>query len=217
MVKITWHGHACFQITTPDSKIIVIDPHDGYSIGLKPPKVKADIILVTHDHFDHNAIDIVKKPSSIIVKEYIGEKEINGIRITGVKVYHDRHRGKFRGEIAAYKIGVDGILIVHLGDLGHILEDQQVSLLKPVDVLMIPIGGTYTIEPYEAVEVIKQLQPKIVVPMHYWIPGITLPLKTIDDFLGYVKYRVKRIEGNSFEVSKETLPEETVIKVLKYK
>ena len=90
-------------------------------------------------------------------------------------------------------------------------------MLKPVDVLLVPVGGTYTIEPHEAVEVIKQLEPKIAVPMHYWVPGITLPLKTIEDFLGYVKYRVERLDDNTFEVSQETLPDKTIIKVLKYK
>lgn len=217
MVKITWHGHACFQISASNGKIIVVDPHDGYSIGLKPPRVKADIILVTHDHFDHNAVEVVKKPSSIIIKEYIGEKEVNGIKIRGVKVYHDKSKGKFRGEVAAYKILVDDIAIAHLGDIGHVLEDYQVSLLKPVDVLLIPVGGTYTVEPYEAIEIIKQLEPRIVVPMHYWITGITLPLKTIDEFLSYVKYRVERIDDNNFEVSKEVLPKETIVKILKYK
>ncbi len=217
MVEITWHGHACFQISSSSGKIIVIDPHDGYSIGLKPPRVKADIILVTHDHFDHNAVEIVKKPDSIVIKEYTGEKEINGIKIKGVKVYHDKSKGRFRGEVIAYKVLVDDIAIVHLGDLGHILEDKQVASLKPVDILLIPVGGTYTIEPYEAVEVIKQLEPKIAVPMHYWVTGITLPLKTIDEFLGYVKYRVERVDDNSFEVSKEVLPGETIVKVLKYK
>ncbi len=217
MVKITWHGHACFQITTADNKIIVIDPHDGYSIGLKPPRVKGDIILVTHDHFDHNAVEVVRKPESIILKEHVGEKKINGFEVRGVRVYHDKSRGRLRGEITAYRIVVDNISIVHLGDLGHVLEEDQASMLKPVDVLLIPVGGTYTIEPHEAVEVIKQLEPKIAIPMHYWVPGITLPLKTIEDFLGYVKYRVERLDDNTFEVSRETLPDKTIIKVLKYK
>jgi len=217
VVKITWHGHACFQITASNGKTIVIDPHDGYSIGLKPPRVKADIILVTHDHFDHNAVEVVKKPDSIIIKEYVGEKEVNGIKIKGVKVYHDKSKGRFRGEVIAYKVLVNDIAVVHLGDLGHVLEEHQVTLLKPVDVLLVPVGGTYTIEPYEAVEVIKQLEPRIVVPMHYWVSGITLPLKTIEDFLGYVKYRVERIDDNSFEVSRESLPEKVVVRILKYK
>ncbi len=216
MVKITWHGHACFEIVASDGTVIVIDPHDGHSIGLKRPRVQADIVLATHDHFDHNAVNVVAKPGAKILKEFIGEESIGNIKITGIKAYHDKSKGRLRGTISVYIIEVDGLKIGHLGDIGHIPEGELAEKLKNIDVLLIPIGGVYTIEPFEAWETIKNLEPRITIPMHYWLPGMTLPLKTLDEFLGYVKFKVDRVESNSIEVSKETLPEEPKVIVLKY-
>ena len=215
-MKIKWHGHACFEIVTSDGRVIVIDPHDGISIGLRRPHVLGDIILVTHNHFDHNAVDVVKKPESIVLKSFTGSKTINGINIKGVKAYHDRSKGRLRGSISIYVIEADGLKIVHLGDLGHILTDEHVKEIGEVDILFNPVGGTYTTEPDEAWKNVGLLKPRIVVPMHYWVPGLNLPLKPVEDFLRYAKkYRVVRLETNSFEVARETLPAEPSIYVLR--
>ena len=216
MVKITWHGHACFQITLSNGYTIVIDPHDGYSLGLKKPQVKADLVLITHDHFDHNAANVVTKPEAKIVKEYIGETQIDDVKIIGLQAYHDKSKGRLRGKVSVYKIEVEGLTMAHLGDIGHVPDNELAFRLRPLDILMVPVGGVFTIEPHEAWETIKKLEPKITIPMHYWLPGTTLPLKTLDEFLGYVKYKVDRVDSNTIEVTKESLPEEPKVIVLKY-
>jgi L-ascorbate metabolism protein UlaG (beta-lactamase superfamily) len=199
MVKITWHGHACVSITRSDGYTIVFDPHDGISIGLRRPNVKGDLILVTHDHFDHNAIDVVKKENSRIFKEFVGETEIDNIVIKGYRTYHDKFQGKRRGLNTVYVIEVEGNRIAHLGDLGHIPREEVINAIKNIDLLIIPVGGTYTIGPDEAWDIIVKTEPQNVLPVHYWIPGLNLPLYPIDDFLVYVKkYHVVRLDTNSF-------------------
>ncbi|MEM0026522.1 MAG: MBL fold metallo-hydrolase [Ignisphaera sp.] len=183
MVTVRWHGHACFEIVTSKGTVIVLDPHDGYSIGLKPPRTQADIVLISHEHFDHNAYAVVAKPSAIVLSTFVGEKTIGDVVIKGIEAYHDREKGKRRGKISIYKVNADNISFVHLGDLGHELDNTYKNALGDIDVLMIPIGGTYTIDPKSAWNVINLLTPKIVIPMHYWVKGLNLPLKTVDDFL----------------------------------
>ena len=122
MIKIRWHGHACFEFS--NGLTIVIDPHDGASIGIAPPKVKADIILITHDHFDHNQARVVEKDGSIIVRE---SKSINGIEIEAIKAYHDKEKGSKRGEINMYKVRYDFLSFLHVGDLGHMLDEETIE------------------------------------------------------------------------------------------
>ncbi len=216
MLWIKWFGHAFFTITLSNGYTIAIDPHDGLSIGLKRPSVEADLILVTHDHFDHNAVDVARKNGTRIFKSFYGETEIDNIRIKGYRTFHDKVGGRRRGENTVYKIVAEGISIAHMGDLGHIIGDELVNELKNIDVLMIPVGGVYTIGPDEAWEIVSMIQPRITIPMHYWIKGLTLPLHRIDDFLAYVKkVRVERLETNTLEIDAETLPSERVVAILK--
>ena len=215
MIEIKWHGHAFFTIILSNGYTIAIDPHDGLSIGLKRPNVKADLILVTHDHFDHNAIDIARKNGTRIFRSFYGEADIDGIKIKGYRTYHDKFRGRRRGENTVYKLYVEGLNIAHLGDLGHILTDELINVLKNVDVLMIPVGGVYTIGPDEAWEIVSTLSPRITIPMHYWIRGLTLPLHRIDDFLAYVKkIKVERLDSNVLTLDPKTMPKEPIIAVL---
>jgi len=209
---VRWHGHACFEIVANDGRVIVIDPHDGHSIGLKPPKVEADIVLITHNHYDHNAYNVVAKPSAKLLVMAKGEQIIDGIRVKGVEAFHDKVGGKRRGRVVMYRIEVDGVAFVHLGDLGHVLDESLARELKPIDVLMIPVGGTFTIEPDEAWQVVKVLEPRCVIPMHYWVKGLMLPLKTLDEFLKHVEdWNIVRLERNEFVVSKNNVPERTVV------
>ena len=215
MVKITWLGHACFLIELSNGYKIVIDPHDGRSIGLPKPSVKADLVLVTHDHFDHNAIDIVRKEDTRVIKSLRGEAHVDDILIKGIRTYHDKEGGRRRGENTIYIIDVEGYKIAHLGDLGH-KPMEQLDLLKDVDVLMTPIGGVYTIGPDEVWDLIDKIKPPITIPMHYWVRGLTLPLFTIDDFLAYVKkIKVTRIESNKFtleDIIDRNIPQIIVLK-----
>lgn len=198
---VVWHGHACVSLTV-NGYTILFDPHDGVSLGLKRPEVKADLILVSHDHFDHNAVGVVKKDRSRIFKSFYGEAVVDNIKITGLKTFHDKFKGRRRGENAVYVIEVKEFRVAHLGDLGELPSEDVLSKLRGVNLLMIPVGGTFTVEPEEAWQLVEKTQPVNVMPMHYWTPGVNLPLKPIDEFLKYVRdYEVVRLNTNRFNLT----------------
>ncbi|MGC8982281.1 MAG: MBL fold metallo-hydrolase [Desulfurococcaceae archaeon] len=197
---VAWHGHACVSLTI-NSYVVVIDPHDGASIGLKKPDVRGDLILVTHDHFDHNAVNAVSKDRSRVFKMFYGETLIDDIKVTGLRTFHDKQKGRRRGENAVYIVEAKGFRVAHLGDLGEIPSEDVVARLRGVDLLAIPVGGTFTIEPEEAWELVKLVNPINVMPMHYWIPGTTLPLKPVDAFLKLIKgYEIVKLATNKFDL-----------------
>jgi L-ascorbate metabolism protein UlaG (beta-lactamase superfamily) len=194
-LKIFYHGHAAFQITTEKNSIL-IDPHDGYSIGLKPIEAKGDLILITHEHFDHNAKEYVSKPNSVVISTFEGEKEleINGekIKIKGKKIPHDPEKGKKRGFVAAYLIEIEGYRLLHMGDVGALPAEDFFEWIgkERMDMLYIPVGGYYTIGPMEAWELGSRVNPRYLVPMHYWRKGMNLPISPLSDFLKFVKAEV---------------------------
>ncbi|MEM2007221.1 MAG: MBL fold metallo-hydrolase [Sulfolobales archaeon] len=205
---IRWHGHACFELIDHDGFTIAIDPHDGYSLGIKPPSFKADAVLITHEHFDHNAYNIVAKPAAEKYSMREGEFLVGGRhKARGIKLYHDKVKGKRRGEVVVYKVEVDGVRVLHLGDLGHVFDEGTALELKPVDVLFVPVGGTFTIDPREAFEVVKIVEPKVTVPMHYWVKGMNLPLQPVDIFVDIVRdvYEVVSMQTNELVVTPEDL------------
>jgi L-ascorbate metabolism protein UlaG (beta-lactamase superfamily) len=207
MLQIRWHGHACFEIT--NDLTLVTDPHDGKSIGIHAPNVTGDIILISHDHYDHNSAKSVEKDGSKIVTD--GRKRtISNIDIYGVDSFHDEERGAKRGSNIMYKFTVDDIKFCHLGDLGHDIDDETVEKIGDVDILFIPIGGTFTVDDKQAWNVINKIKPKIVVPMHYKIGGLSLPIAGIDQFLAQAKQKVIHV-GNEIDIEKEDLPTEPEI------
>ncbi|MEW6070297.1 MAG: MBL fold metallo-hydrolase [Candidatus Thermoplasmatota archaeon] len=203
-MRIRWYGHACFEIS--NELTIITDPHDGKSIGIKPPAVKGDIVLVSHDHYDHNCIRVVKGDKLEIVKE-AGIKKIKNITINGIKTYHDEVEGAKRGANLIFAFTLHDISFCHLGDLGHVLNEEHVNALGAIDIIFIPVGGTFTITGKEAWEVIKMLKPRVIIPMHYKIAGLSLPIVTLDDFLGKCSkdINVNRV-GNEIEFEKEDIP-----------
>ncbi len=203
MIKIRWHGHACFDIS--DDVTIVTDPHDGSSIGIKPPKTKADIVLVSHDHYDHNKVRMVEKEGTEIIGA--GEKEVYGVMIKGIGAYHDKEKGSKRGEITIFMFTIEGLTFCHLGDLGHVLDEEKVKEIGKIDILFIPVGGVFTLDGREALEICRKIQPKVIVPMHYKISGLSLPIERVDDFLVHVEgeYPVRHV-ANEIEIEKEDLP-----------
>jgi len=215
VVVVRWHGHACFEIVSSQGKSLVIDPHDGRSIGLKRPDAKADVVLITHPHFDHDADRVVAKPGAKVLREFVGQTMVNDVVIEGFRAYHDKERGRRRGTTSIYRLVVDGIRFVHVGDLGEVPGADLVEKLREPDVLFVPTGGTFTIDPGEAFELAKLLEPKIVVPMHYWVPGLNLPLATLDEFLAVAKWPTRRLETNELELERATLPERPTIVVFK--
>lgn len=167
-MDIKYLGHASFSIKSKDARVIT-DPYES-SIGLKFPKVDADVVTVSHGHSDHNAASQVG--GSPLIVTLPGEFEMKGVRIFGYASYHDDKKGAERGANNLYKIEADGVSILHCGDLGYVLEDSFVEQMGEIDVLMVPTGGFYTINEQDAVELIKKIEPSIVIPMHYNSPGL---------------------------------------------
>jgi len=207
LLQIRWHGHSCFEIT--NEVTVVTDPHDGRSIGIPAPNVKGDIILVSHDHYDHNSVKSVDKEDSKVVTDE-RKRTISGIQIEGVPTFHDEVRGTKRGKNIVYKFTIDGINFCHLGDLGHDLDKEIINNIGQIDILFIPIGGTFTIDANQAWNIINKVKPKIVIPMHYKIGGLSLPIAGIDQFLDKNKYKILKV-GNEIDIEKEDLPDEPEI------
>ena len=213
-LRIAWWLHACFELEY-EGRRLLIDPHDGGSLGVgfQPPRVRPDYVLVTHEHYDHNAVEVVEGQPQV-VRERVGEFELPPFRVRGVRLPHDEFNGRLRGHVVAYRVEAGGLAVVHLSDLGRPLTREEAEQLKPVHVALVPAGGVYTLHPRQALETASLLEARVVVPMHYWLPGMQLPLEPLDTFLRYAKkWRVVRLDTNSFEVSVEELPEQPTIVV----
>jgi len=208
-MKVKWWGHACFELKNEIT--IVFDPHDGKGVGLKPPETKADIILISHLHYDHaDGADLVKKAQSTIIAEQSGEFSVAKAKIKGISSYHDENFGKLRGKNIIYVVEIEGLRFCHLGDLGHVPTDAQVKDIGEVDVLFVPVGGTYTIDATGATKTIEKIKPKIAVPMHYAVKGLKVKIAGVEEFLREKK-NVRRLETDEFEITKEKLPKEIEI------
>ena len=204
MLQIRWHGHSCFEIT--NDTVVITDPHDGRSIGIPTPSVHGDIILVTHDHYDHNSVKTVEKSGSKLVSD-TRKRNINDIVIKGFQTFHDDVQGEKRGLNIVFIFIIDDITFCHMGDLGYIPPESFLSQLGNIDILFIPIGGTYTIDASKACSIIEHIKPRVIVPMHYKIEGLSLPIATNDDFLQQTNYSVLKV-GNEIDIEKEELPQE---------
>lgn len=168
-MDIVYFGHSSFKISGRDASVVT-DPFNPTMLGIRYPKVSADIVTVSHDHEDHNYVSAVSDVHKIISGP--GEYEVRGISIIGIGTYHDDKKGTERGNNTIYVYEVDGIRIAHLGDLGHKLSESQINLIGDIDVLMVPVGGVYTIDAQTAIEVTQSIEPNIIIPMHYKIPGL---------------------------------------------
>jgi len=228
-MQIIWKGQSFFQILIQKGKEgvikIVIDPYDE-QIGLKPPTCEADILLITHSHFDHNNVKAVKGSPAKISEKFRraspflisgpGEYEIKDVFIQGISAFHDNAQGKERGENTIYTLESEGIKICHLGDLGQKeLTDEQLEKIGAIDILMIPVGGVYTISAKEAAKTISQIEPKIIIPMHYHIPKLKIKLEGLDKFLKIMGVKAPEV-SKKLSISQRNLPTEgTKIIILK--
>lgn len=208
-------GHSSFRIKGKSATVIT-DPYDSAMLGSKFPKLEdVDVVTVSHQHEDHNAVSNI--PGSPFVVSGPGEYEIKGVNIIGVPTFHDDKNGEDRGKNVVYKFTVDDVRVCHLGDLGHKLTDVQLDAIGDVDVLLIPVGGFYTIDPTMATQVVAQLEPLIVVPMHYFRSGMKDEsfgkLVTVDKFL-----KEMGVEGGQpqpkLSTSRDKLPETSTVIVL---
>ncbi len=204
MLEIRWHGHSCFEISNKFT--IVTDPHDGKSIGITPPMVTADIVMVSHDHFDHNSTKTVSTNNTTIIEDK-RKRTVQDILIRGIQTFHDRCHGEKRGNNIVFVFTMDGITFCHLGDLGHSLDEKQIRLIGQVDILFIPVGGTYTLDAENSWDIINKINPRIIIPMHYKIEGLSLPIAPVDEFISYSVYEVIKV-GNQIDIELEDLPED---------
>jgi len=214
LINVIWLGHACFMLKSKTKKLI-FDPFKG--IRLPEPKAKADVILCSHNHSDHNNAAAVSHGRSTILEGFTGIGRIGSVSVKGIATFHDEVQGSKRGKNSIYLVGLEGLSFCHLGDLGHKLSASQAKEIRPVDVLFLPVGGFYTIGPKEARKVMKSLKPKVTVPMHYKLPRMSdafNQLSTVEDFISRVA-NVKRLEGPSFTVSKDRLPKKASIIIAK--
>lgn len=204
-MRIKWHGHACFEINTKDVTI-VIDPHDGKSIGIKTPSARADLVLMTHDHYDHNASrSIDGNFKSYMMKN--GKFEFKNILFYGLSTFHDDDMGKKRGMNTMYRFTIEGMTICHCGDLGCVPNQKVINAIKGVDFLFVPVGGVYTLEKPELKKFIEAVNPRITVPMHYRCGGLTVPVASVDDFLELIPEEFIDYVGNSIDITADELPE----------
>ena len=209
-IRVRWHGHSCFEVATDDITVVT-DPHDGKSLGIRPPHVRADVVLVSHDHFDHAAIRVVEKPGSTEIVTDLRPREFGDLRLRGVETYHDVNKGESRGGNIAFCFELQGVTFCHLGDLGHVLSPEQVEVMGQVDVLFVPVGGVFTIDAEAAWEVVRQLDPKIVVPMHYRVGGLSLSINDISPFLDRADPDCIVKVGNEVEFTDEELEDEQLV------
>ena len=208
-MEIVWYGHACFRLR--DRTItIVTDPYDK-SIGYSLPRIRADVVTISHSHADHNYVEGIKGDPKII--DGPGEYEVRGVFITGIPTFHDAKEGTERGKNTAFLFEFDDLTICHLGDLGHVPTQAQIEVLSEADVLLIPVGAVYTINAAQAAEIVSLLEPRLVIPMHYKTPALAIKLDGVHKFLKEMGLK-QLAPQDSLKVTKNTLPEETQVVLL---
>lgn len=205
-MKIQYLGHSCFKLTESTGVSIITDPYQ--KIGYELPKdISATAVTVSHNHFDHNNITAVGGNPTILRRE--GFYDLGGVEITGIKSYHDEEGGALRGENIIYKFRMDGLDICHLGDLGEECSAELLELLLPVNILLVPIGGKYTIDSERAKEYVDQLMPEIVIPMHYKTKSSDIDVEKAQAFLDeFDEDDVDVCHKDELEFSREDLTEE---------
>jgi len=210
-MDISWLGHSCFRLKGSHATVIT-DPYSpdlGYSLG----KTTARIVTVSHPHPGHSYIQGIGGQPKVVSRP--GEYEISGVLVIGIATFHDGEGGKKRGKNTAYLMEIDEISVCHLGDLGHVLTGEQVEEIDNVDVLLLPVGGVSTINASKAAEVVRQLEPKVVIPMHYKTPALSWELEPVDRFLKEIG--AKQVDPlPKLSLTKSSLPASTQVFLLDY-
>ncbi|HSV30402.1 MAG TPA: MBL fold metallo-hydrolase [Atribacteraceae bacterium] len=209
-MRLQWFGHSFFQFSANSGQHLVIDPFDA-TVGYPLPTVKASVVLVSHQHFDHNHTSLVQGKPVII--DQIGVYSIGEFSIAGFPSYHDAKQGKQRGSNIVYRIQVDGLSLLHCGDLGFLPNSQIIEQGKPVDLLLVPVGEIYTLSLREAVALVEVLAPRVIVPMHYKTRHLAFELNEVDPFLSCFPC-VKRLNSSSFFLNAGNLPDVPEVWVL---
>ena len=210
-MEITWYGHACFRLKDRTATVLT-DPYDK-SLGLSLPRPRADIVTVSHNSPHHNATQNVKPDFKVI--DGPGEYEIGGTFVTGVQLYPPKNSSA-SAKNNVYVIYLENLAVCHMGDINHIPTQSQVEGLGSIDILLVPVGGHNALNAAQAAEVISLIEPYIVIPMHYSLPGLTITLDPVSKFLKEMGVAKADPEG-TFKITKSSLPEETQIVLLEPK
>ncbi|MDD5731848.1 MAG: MBL fold metallo-hydrolase [Patescibacteria group bacterium] len=206
-MEIRHIGHSCFEIKNKNITIVTDPFTDDY--GIKMPKLKANIVTVSHEHRDHNNVEAIASANSekdLFVVRNSGGYEIEGVLIEGISTFHDDKNGAIRGINNVYDIKMDGITLCHMGDLGADLSEEQIEELDGIDVLFVPVGGKYTVDAEHAAKIVNKIEPRIVIPMHYAVPGMRLELDSVDKFVKEIGLAAEKLDV--LKVEKKDLPQE---------
>ncbi len=221
-MEITYAGHSCFKIKGKNATV-VFDPFNPESTGYKLPKLEADIVCISHSHDDHNYSEAVKgteEGTSPYVISGPGEYDLKGVYVQGFQTFHDNKKGEERGKNTAYYVRIDDMFILHLGDLGHFPEKSMLEEIEDVHVLLVPVGGIYTIDYKMASDIVSEFEPNYVIPMHYRTEKLTVPkaseMDPVDKFVEEFGKDVARKEPKLKLTGKSDMPEETQIIVLEW-
>jgi L-ascorbate metabolism protein UlaG (beta-lactamase superfamily) len=216
-MKIKYYGHAAFLIASNQGTKIITDPYESGAFGgqLTYGQIKdqADIVLISHDHADHN--ETKSLPGSPQIVKESGSKTAKGISFKGISTYHDPSKGSERGTNTIFTFSIDGIQVCHLGDLGHTLSEKELNEIGQVDILLTPVGGFFTIDSNEATRVVEQIKPKVVIPMHFKTEKCAFPIAPVEDFLKG-KPSLKRLKSSEVSFEKNSLPQKMEILVLEH-
>jgi L-ascorbate metabolism protein UlaG (beta-lactamase superfamily) len=217
-ISLRWFGQSMFLLTSPGGTRLLLDPFNdiGYTV---PPPLNVDVATITHEHQDHNNGALAGTSAKVLpgltsenwatIDETVGD-----IHISNIRSFHDDQRGAQRGRNSMFVVETAGLRIAHLGDLGHQLDDGQRAALANPDVLMVPVGGAFTIDASGATEVMNQLQPKIVFPMHYKTDRIAFNLATVDQFT--TGKQVNLVGSTEMRIARDSMPDEATVFVLDY-
>jgi L-ascorbate metabolism protein UlaG (beta-lactamase superfamily) len=207
-MEIIWYGHSCFRIKDRDATIVT-DPFSG-EIGLEEPRIKADVVTISHSHPGHSNTRVVPRAAYVI--DGPGEYEVGGVFITGLATYHDAKKGSETGRNTIFAFELDGMTVCHLGDLGHLPTQATTEALGEISVLLVPVGGG-SLRASQAAELVGALEPRIVIPMHYRLDGLKFALDPVSKFLKEMGTGpVEPIE--SLKIGAKDLPESTQVVLL---
>jgi len=206
-MKIKWYGHSAFLLTSDQGFKIITDPYEpggfGGAIGYGRIPDEADVVLISHDHADHNYV--IGLPGKPTVVKNSGTHSLKNLEVRGIAAHHDEGQGSQRGGNTIFCFALDGLQVCHLGDLGHIPTEPQIKQIGPVDLLLLPIGGVYTIDPSQATLTAQKLNPRVILPMHFKTPRCGFPLASVEEFTKG-KLSVKNPGVSEWEITRKSLP-----------
>lgn len=213
-MQITWYGHSCFLLTAENGYKILTDPC-GQETGYMLHDIVCDTVTVSHDHFDHNCLSGVAGSPQVI--RSVGVHQSGDIAITGYATFHDGEQGAKRGDNIVFLYEIDGLRLLHLGDLGHMLSDEMIARIGPVDVLFAPIGGVFTIDAVVATELADKLGTRVFIPMHYKTPALHFDVEGLEPLLDANEGRIiHHVNENTCTLTKDSLGECRLL-ILDYK